>query len=106
MSLILRFVCFAGIAFLAGAMAAEPVVGQKNKQFTQEALDVSAGTSVDFKNDDDVTHNIAVRDPNGANRPGIIQAPGTENRVAFTLPGDHDVRCLIHPKMKMKVRVN
>jgi plastocyanin len=53
-----------------------------------------------------VAHNIVVKDPSGASKPGIMQKPGEESDVLFDQAGDYDVRCLIHPKMKLSVNVN
>jgi plastocyanin len=87
------------------SLAAEPVVGQKDKQFSQETVSVKPGGTVEFLNDDNVGHNLSIREPGGTARPGIVQQPGTETHVAFENSGDHEIRCLIHPKMKMVVRV-
>jgi plastocyanin len=107
----LRTLTLAGVALLAlggslaAAQSAAPVIGQKNKLFSQETVSLKAGGSLHFVNDDSVAHNITVREPGGSNRAGTLQRPGEETDVAFTQAGEHEVRCAIHPKMRMAVTV-
>lgn len=101
MSMVLLMLSFASTA----GFAAEPVVGQKDKQFSQSEISVKKGDSIQFMNDDTVTHNISVKEPGGVNRPGIVQQPGVDTHLVFDKAGDHDVHCLIHPKMKMAIHV-
>lgn len=100
----------AGLALMASAatvmaQGGVPTVGQKDKQFSQEAVTVAAGGSVRFVNDDSVAHNVFARDPAGATRPGVLQRPGEQADLAFERPGDHQVLCAIHPRMRMTVKV-
>ena len=39
------------------------------------------------------------------NKVGTVQKPGEKSEVVFEKMGDHDIRCAIHPKMKMSVKV-
>ena len=114
---ILRTAALAGAALLAlglslGAALAQsgaggaPVVGQKDKTFSQEAVTLKAGGSIRFVNDDTVAHNITVREAGGGgSRAGALQRPGEESTVAFPNAGEHEVRCAIHPRMRMAVTV-
>ena len=109
---ILRTATLAGAALLAlgfslGAVAQSgvPVIGQKDKVFSQEAVTLKAGGSLRFVNDDTVAHNITVREPGGGSRAGALQRPGEEATVAFPQAGAHEVRCAIHPRMRMTVAV-
>jgi plastocyanin len=111
---ILRTATLAGAALLAlglslGAALAQsggaPVVGQKDKTFSQEAVTLKAGGSIRFVNDDTVAHNITVREAGGPSRAGALQRPGEESTVAFPNAGEHEVRCAIHPRMRMAVTV-
>lgn len=81
-------------------------VGQKDKQFSQENVALKRGDAVRFVNDDAVTHNLSVRDPSGANRPGVVQKPGDTTEITFDASGRYSVMCLIHPKMKMAVQAD
>jgi plastocyanin len=90
---------------IASTAGAGFVIVQKDKQFSEEAIAVKRRDKVHFVNSDNVTHNISVKEPSGGSKPGITQKPGEESDVQFDQPGDYEVRCLIHPKMKMSVKV-
>ena len=81
----------ASLAALGAAASVDEIVGQKDKQFSRDALTVKAGDKVTFVNDDTVAHNITVRDPSGANKVGTVQKPGEKSEVVFDKMGDHDV---------------
>jgi plastocyanin len=87
------------------AVAAEITVGQQDKQFSQESVAIRKGDKIRFINNDTVTHNITIKDPSGATKSGIIEKPGDEVLEEFGATGDYEVRCLIHPKMKLTVKV-
>lgn len=95
----------AAVFVVASAVRAANDIVQKDKQFSEQAISVKSGDKVRFVNDDNVAHNITVVEPNGQSRPGIVQKPGETSDVAFDKVGAHEVRCLIHPKMKMSVEV-
>jgi len=102
-----RFLIASGAALLGAAsvaLAATEIV-QKDKQFSEQAISVKSGDKVRFVNDDTVTHNITVVEPNGESRSGIVQKPGETSDVQFGAEGIYEVRCLIHPKMKLSVEV-
>ena len=94
----------APLAMISAALAASDII-QKDKQFSETAISVKSGDKVHFINDDNVTHNITVVDPGGQSRPGVVQKPGEASDVVFDKTGTNEVRCLIHPKMKMTVEV-
>jgi plastocyanin len=91
---------------LASVASAGFAIVQKDKQFSEETITVKSGETVHFVNSDSVAHNIVVKDPSGGSKPGIMQKPGEESDVLFDQAGEYDVRCLIHPKMKLSVNVN
>jgi plastocyanin len=91
--------------FLAAASRAEDhQVSQKGRQFDPVELRVRAGDRVVFRNDDDVTHNVFSKTV-GAEFNVKLQEPGSESPVVMERPGVVDVRCAIHPKMKLRVVV-
>lgn len=94
----------AGIALAGPAVAADYTVTQKNKQFDKAELTVSAGDAVRFVNQDDHAHNVYSRSSGNTFDLGL-QDPGTGESVVFSTPGTVNVRCAIHPKMKMTVTV-
>jgi len=97
---------FALLALLvaAAARAEDHVVSQKDARFAPAELAVRVGDRVVFRNDDDITHNVFSRSEAGPFNVKL-QPPGSESPVAFERPGVVDVRCAIHPKMKMRVVV-
>jgi cytochrome c peroxidase len=97
---------FAGlIVGLSTASIAATSIAQKDKAFSVENVAIKLGERLRFVNDDTVTHNITVKTPGGESRPGILEKPGDEMELAFDEAGTHQVRCLIHPKMKLSVDV-
>lgn len=92
--------CLAGTA----ALAADVRVSQKDKAFDPGRVTVTAGQSITFRNDDEVAHNVMSR--SSGNRFNLkLQRPGEETRVTFETPGAVEVRCAIHPRMKLTVEV-
>ncbi|MBY0333324.1 MAG: cupredoxin domain-containing protein [Acetobacteraceae bacterium] len=97
----------ASLAVMSAAALAQvdlPTVGQKDRAFSRESLEIRAGGSVRFQNDDSVAHNVVVRDPGGATRTSPLQRPGDKTDIAFAAAGEYDVRCALHPRMRMTVR--
>src|SRR5262245_14949640 len=100
-------------AALALALAATAVGGdgkivkveQKDKQFTQTEIRVRRGDTVTFANSDTVMHNVYSISP-GNQFEIKTQLPGKESDVQFKNAGVAEVRCAIHPNMKLKVNVD
>ncbi|MEP6960918.1 MAG: plastocyanin/azurin family copper-binding protein [Acidobacteriota bacterium] len=86
------------------ALAGEHVVTQKDRNFSQSELSIKVGDSVTFKNADAVTHNVfsVSTDMEFDIR---RQAPGGSSTVTFQKVGVAEVRCSIHPRMKLIVTV-
>jgi plastocyanin len=83
--------------------ASEHVVIQKDKQFSKDALNVKSDDIIVFRNDDPVVHNVF--STSEALTFNVTQSPGEETRVTAGAKGEILVRCAIHPKMKLTVRV-
>jgi cytochrome c peroxidase len=97
---------FAGLVVgVSTAAIAATTITQKDKTFSQESVTAKLGEKIKFVNDDNVTHNITVKTPGGTTKPGVQEKPGEEIELTFDETGVYDVRCLIHPKMKMSVEV-
>jgi plastocyanin len=92
-------VCVAAVS----ASAEEVAVGQAGKTFNPGDVKVHVGDSVKFNNDDTVTHAVLVHGPAETNL-GQIK-PGDAKSVTFDQAGTYDVKCAIHPKMKLTVTV-
>jgi len=86
------------------ALAQELRISQKHKKFSTTSVTVKSGDLITFVNDDEAMHNVYsftegfVFDLGG-------QSPGEETTVRLSKPGIVDVRCAIHPKMRLQVRV-
>lgn len=92
------------VAGFTGARAADHVISQRSRQFSQSALTVRPGAAVTFRNDDEVIHNVF------SNTPGFefnlrSQRPGTAAAVPFRQRGTAQVRCAFHPQMRLVVTV-
>jgi plastocyanin len=85
------------------AAASEHVVVQKEKTFSHSTLAVRSGDTILFKNDDPVVHNIFSKSE--VMTFNVMQDPGEETKVEVEAAGSFVVRCAIHPKMKLTVRV-
>jgi len=91
------------IASGTAASAAEVVITQKGKKFDQKKVTISKGDTIKFVNADAMTHNIHSR---GAGKFDLgAQKPGTTMAHVFAADGTFKIRCAIHPKMKLKVKV-
>lgn len=92
----------ASLATPAGAT--EFRVAQKGQQFSPQTLKIKAGDEVVFVNDDTGTHNVFSE--SATNSFDLkAQRPGASTRVAFPKAGKVDVRCAIHPAMRMTIEV-
>jgi cytochrome c peroxidase len=101
--MICRAAFFGLIAGMSTASIAATAISQKDKAFSQDNVAIKAGDKLSFVNDDTVTHDISVRTPGGSSRPGVVEKPGDALELAFDDVGTYQVRCLIHPKMKLTV---
>jgi len=93
------------LALAAGPALAEPAtIFQAGKKFSQKAVTIRAGEAVTFVNDDDNVHNVHSQSAGHAFDLGA-QQPGEQGSHVFATPGEVDVRCAIHPRMRLKVTV-
>jgi plastocyanin len=92
-------VCLALLA--SPAFAANTIVVQKGRAFRPADISISRGDSITFTNDDSYIHQVYVE--------GLFdsaeKAPGENLNETFPLAGTFQVRCHIHPTMKLTVRV-
>jgi plastocyanin len=94
------------VAFLAGVLAALAIwslaraegtaIGIDNFTFTPQSMTVKTGTTVTWKNEDDIPHAIAATDKSFKSK-----ALDTDDSYSFTFatPGTYEYFCSIHPKM-------
>jgi plastocyanin len=87
------------------AMPAGPaVMDQYGRQFVPDLLFVRVGQVVEFRNSEDVDHNIRVlRNPTGTT---VMDVSGSQHQVfkhTFDQPGSYDVSCDVHPGMRATI---
>ena len=97
----LAIVVFTGGVVLYGA---QHVVNQKGRLFSPGSVTVKVGDEVVFKNDDSVTHHVY-----SSTRGQDFELETTEPREqlsrTFSKPGRVDVRCGLHPGMRLIINV-
>lgn len=97
-----------GIGAGVALAATTHTVVQKGKDFWSTdmtfEMTVQAGDAIAFVNSDLFDHNVYSETPGNSFNIGL-QEPGSTTRVALKNPGLVDVRCRIHPKMRLAVTV-
>ena len=93
---------FAVTAPAASAHAEDPVVKIDNFTFNPPTLKVSAGTTVTWKNEDDIPHTVA-----SITKTFKSKALDTDDSYTFTFTtaGVYDYFCSLHPHMKGQIVV-
>ena len=76
--------------------------GMRNLAYTPGRIEVEAGTTVEWTNNDPLAHSVTAND--GSWDSGLIQ-PGQTWRRTFTAPGTYEFHCTPHPFMKGTVVV-
>lgn len=80
------------------------VVIQADRKYAPLVLTVKAGDTVLFRNNDEIAHHVVSHTPLFPFDLDL-QAPGSENAVVFSKPGQVVVGCDIHPRMELVVTV-
>lgn len=83
--------------------ATEHVVTQKDKNFSHSTLTVRSGDTIVLKNEDPVVHNVFAKSE--VVTFNAMQDPGDQTKITVETTGTFVVRCAIHPKMKLTVKV-
>jgi plastocyanin len=79
-------------------------IEQKRREFSTKEITIRCGERIEFCNVDEVTHNVFSK--SAANAFNIkTQMPGSSSVVEFKNEGSTEVRCAIHPTMKLIVHV-
>jgi plastocyanin len=94
----------AALALAAPAAAEDKKIVQKDKAFSQPEIVVREGDRIVFSNEDSVSHNLFSRSE-GFEFEIKVQLPGQDSAVSFDHAGTAEVRCAIHPEMKLRVVV-
>ncbi len=85
-------------------VGATVTVVQREIAFMPDRIEVKAGSTVIFVNDDRFGHNVYSETP-GADFDIGRQPAGQRTPVVFRRSGSFEVRCRIHPKMRLDVVV-
>lgn len=98
--------------FSSTLMAETHKVDQKNMQFLYKGqpvqeIEIKVGDTITFSNSEEKSpHNVFAKkkgDFKGFNLK--VQMPNTENSYTFDQEGEIEVRCLMHYKMKLLVKI-
>jgi plastocyanin len=94
------------LSLVAGfaAMPGQQTISQSNKSFSTSSITINRGDKVVFRNDDQVAHNAFSTTAGNAFNVKT-QAPGASTVVSFNSQGTAEVRCAIHPRMRLIVNV-
>lgn len=106
----LAVLCGAVMVIAAGTLvglALPPnAISQKGRQFHPGEISIKRGETLQVLNDDgDLLHHAYVDSPKFSFDSGD-QQPGSRTDITFPSPGDFEVLCAIHPKMRLVVHVN
>ncbi|HWX90708.1 MAG TPA: plastocyanin/azurin family copper-binding protein [Rhizomicrobium sp.] len=77
---------------------------QKSRAFHPTEVTINRGESLTFTNNDEFIHQIYVQG-SGFSFDTDEKNPGEDITETFTASGTFEVRCHIHPKMKLAVHV-
>jgi plastocyanin len=92
------------LALSQASYAEEHSVGQKNKMFSVEKIEIKKGDTIRFTNEDPFFHNVfSLSDPKSFDLGSYPQFQ--HKSVVFDQPGVVEVECAIHPTMHMKIIV-
>jgi plastocyanin len=96
------------VAFPAGVLAQSKTdvvsISQKNRTYAPEAVSLRAGQTLRIVNDDIFLHHAFVEDDKMEYDSGSMEEGETRD-VRFDTPGSYQVKCAIHPKMRLDVTV-
>ena len=104
------------IAFVVGALTAfgtlmvsampQEMISQKGREFHPGEITIKRGDTIQIINDDaDLLHHAYIDSPNFSFDSGD-QKPGSVTPITFTVTGNFNVLCAIHPKMLLVVHVH
>ena len=92
------------ISTIAAFASGEVTVVQTNRSFNPDVIEVAKDTIIHFANEDEFIHQIYVKSDT-TNFDSAEQVPGTTIDIPFNADGTFEVRCHIHPKMRLTVTV-
>lgn len=93
------------LLWVAQVSAAERIVMQEDKKFSEIFVKVDNNDVVRFVNDDSVKHLLTFKGKNNELLSREVQ-PGESRAVKFSKPGLYDVQCEYYPGMRLTVFVS
>ncbi len=103
-SVAVTIIISAGIISAGYAAADEYVISQKKRKFTPAVVVAKVGDKVVFLNDDRFAHNLFSKTP-GHEFDVRKQMPGDSHTITLDRKGVFEIRCALHPRMRMKFNV-
>ena len=102
---LLALLGFVGGVSWAAANTSPYQVSQRGRDFQPNKIVVKRGETVRIVNDDaDLLHHAYIKSGR-FNFDSNDMAPGSKVDIKFSVPGEFNVLCGIHPKMKLSVQV-
>jgi len=94
-----------GFGTLVGLALPQYSISQKGREYHPGEISIKQGETLQIINDDaDLLHHSYVDSPKFS-FDSEDQRPGSKTDITFTVVGDFDVLCAIHPKMRLIVHV-
>jgi len=84
------------------AWGADIKIVQKDERFSERDVSAKVGDKLTFVNADTVVHNVFSEKRTPFD---IRQSPGRSDTVVLDTAGELEIECAIHPRMRLKVRV-
>jgi plastocyanin len=100
-ALVKKIILAALLAVAGPAFADDHVIAQSGRAFHPGEITIAKGDSLTFTNQDEFIHQVYVSGLFDSDE----KAPGQKLTESFPQGGTFEVRCHIHPKMKLVVHV-
>jgi plastocyanin len=98
----------AAIAFPIGVYAQSQTDGvtisQKNRKYSPKAVTLKKGDSLNVVNDDIFLHHAFIKSDDMEFDSGSMEE-GDSAKITFETSGQYQLKCAIHPKMKLDITV-
>ena len=95
--------CLVGSTGLALAATNHPI-SQRGRAFVPATVEIAVDEPLPIQNDDEFVHDLMVNSPDFDFDSGEQQV-GQTVEIKFPRPGNYQVLCAIHPKMRLNVSV-
>ena len=89
---------------LLAAAPGPTYVTQHHRSFAPDTVAITRGDTLHFRNEDPFPHQILIKSEHFT-VDSDLQPTGQDLDVTFPLPGTFEVRCGVHPRMRLTVTV-